>query len=83
MLHRQTNQAEFALLVQDDYQNIGIGTFMLSHLMRIAKSKGVDAFIAYVHPKNIPMVNFVHKTGKLIQSKLSMEDEQYTFILQL
>ncbi len=83
LLHRQVNQAEFALLVQDDYQNIGIGTFMLSHLMRIAKSKGVDAFIAYVHPKNIPMVNFIHKTGKLIQSKLSMEDEQYTFILQL
>lgn len=83
LLNRKTNQAEFALLVQDEYQNREIGTFMLNHLMRIAKSKGVEAFIAYVHAKNIPMINFVHKTGKVVQSKLSMEDEQYTFILHL
>ncbi len=83
LLNRITNQAEFALLVQDKYQNRGIGTFLLSHMMRIAKSKGVDAFIAYVHPKNVPMIDFIHKTGKLIESKLSIEDNQYTFILKL
>ncbi|MFX0107882.1 MAG: GNAT family N-acetyltransferase [Candidatus Hodarchaeota archaeon] len=83
LLNRSINQAEFALLVQDKYQNRGIGTFLLSQMMRIAKSKGVDAFIAYVHPKNVPMIDFIHRTGKLIESKLSMEDDQYTFILKL
>jgi acyl-CoA hydrolase/GNAT superfamily N-acetyltransferase len=83
LLTRSTNQAEFALLVKDEYQNKGIGTFLLNQMMRIAKSKGVNAFIAYVHPKNVPMINFIHRTGKLIESRLSIEDNQYTFILRL
>ena len=74
LLNRSTNEAEFALLVGDGYQNRGIGTFLLNQMMRIAKSKGVNAFIAYVHPENVPMINFIHKTGKLIESKLSIED---------
>ncbi|MHA2352384.1 MAG: GNAT family N-acetyltransferase [Candidatus Thorarchaeota archaeon] len=83
LLNRSTNEAEFALLVQDEYQGKGIGTFLLQQMMRIAKSKGVSAFIAYVHPKNIPMIDFIHRTGKLIESKLSIEDDQYTFLLNL
>ena len=83
MLDRSTNQAEFALLVKDEYQNKGIGTFLLNQMMRIAKSKGVKAFLAYVHPKNVPMIDFIHRTGKLIESKLNMEDDQYTFRLRL
>jgi acyl-CoA hydrolase/RimJ/RimL family protein N-acetyltransferase len=83
VLNRSTNEAEFALLVNDDYQNKGIGTFLLNHLMRIAKSKGVEAFIAYVHPQNQPMIRFIHKTGKVVESKISIQDEEYTFRLKL
>jgi len=83
LLNRNTNQAEFGLLVQDDYQGKGIGTFLLNQLMKIAKSKGVDAFIAYVHPQNHPMIRFIHKTGKVVESKMSMADEEYIFTLKL
>ncbi len=83
VLNRSTNEAEFALLVQDEYQGRGIGTFLLNHLMKIAKSKGVDAFIAYVHPQNQPMIRFIHKTGKVVESKLSIKDEEYIFRLKL
>lgn len=83
LLNRSTNEAEFALLVKDEYQNRGIGTYLLNHLMRIAKSKGVDAFIAYVHPQNQPMIRFIHKTGKVVESKLSLQDEEYIFRLKL
>jgi acyl-CoA hydrolase/GNAT superfamily N-acetyltransferase len=83
LLNRNTNEAEFALLVQDDYQGIGVGTFLLNHLMRIAKSKGVEAFIAFVHPQNQPMIRFIHKTGKVVESKLSIQDEEYLFRLKL
>jgi acyl-CoA hydrolase/RimJ/RimL family protein N-acetyltransferase len=83
LLNRNTNQAEFAILVQDDFQHKGIGTFLLNQLMRIAKSKGVDAFIAYVHPRNQPMIRFIHRTGKVVESKMSMADEEYVFILKL
>jgi acyl-CoA hydrolase/GNAT superfamily N-acetyltransferase len=83
LLNRNTNEAEFALLVQDEYQGKGIGTFLLNHLMRIAKSKGVEAFIAFVHPQNQPMIRFIHKTGKVVESKLSIQDEEYLFRLKL
>ncbi len=83
LLNRNTNQAEFGLLVQDDYQGKGVGTFLLNQLMKIAKSKGVDAFIAYVHPQNHPMIRFIHKTGKVVESKMSMADEEYIFTLKL
>jgi len=83
LLNRSTNQAEFALLVQDEYQNRGIGSFLLSQLMRIAKSKGVDAFIAYVHPSNRKMIAFIHKTGKVVESKLSLQNDEYIFTLKL
>ena len=83
LLNRNTNEAEFALLVQDEFQGKGIGTFLLNHLMRIAKSKGVEAFIAYVHPQNQPMIRFIHRTGKVVESKLSIQDEEYLFRLKL
>jgi acyl-CoA hydrolase/GNAT superfamily N-acetyltransferase len=83
LLNRSTNEAEFALLVQDQYQGRGIGTYLLNHLMRIAKSKGIEAFIAYVHPQNQPMIRFIHKTGKVVESKLSIQDEEYVFRLKL
>ncbi len=83
VLNRSTNEAEFALLMNDDYQGKGIGTFLLNHLMRIAKSKGVEAFIAIVHPQNQPMIRFIHKTGKVVESKISIQDEEYVFRLKL
>ncbi|TXT57035.1 MAG: hypothetical protein BAJATHORv1_20634 [Candidatus Thorarchaeota archaeon] len=83
LLNRSTNEAEFALIVQDEYQGRGVGTFLLNHLMRIAKSKGVDAFVAYVHPRNQPMIRFLHKTGKIVESKMSLADEEYIFKLKL
>lgn len=83
VLDRSTNEAEFALLIADEYQNKGIGTFLLNHLMRIAKSKGVEAFIAYVHPQNQTMIRFIHKTGKVVESKIAPQDEEYVFRLKL
>ena len=83
LLERSTNEAEFALLIQDEYQGKGIGSFLLNHLMRIAKSKGIEAFIAYVHPRNLPMIRFLHKTDRVVESHLSMEDEEYIFKLKL
>ena len=83
LLDRSKNEAEFALLVEDEHQGLGVGTFLLNHLMRIAKSKGVKRFIAYVHPQNQKMVRFIHRTGKVVESHLAIQDEEYKFKLQL
>ncbi len=83
LLDRSKNEAEFALIIQDEFQGKGVGSFLLNHLMRIAKSKGIDTFVAFVHPQNIPMVKFLHRTGKVVESHLSISDEEYIFKLGL
>ncbi len=83
LLNRSTNEAEFALLIKDEYQGKGVGSFLLNHLMRIAKSKGIDSFIAYVHPRNLPMIRFLHRTDRIVESHLSREDDEYIFKLKL
>ncbi|MFW9888988.1 MAG: GNAT family N-acetyltransferase [Candidatus Thorarchaeota archaeon] len=85
LLDWHKNEAEFAILIQDDYQKRGIGTFLLSHLMRIAKSKGVKAFIAYVHPKNQPMIRFLQKFGlsMTLESYPNIQENEYVFKLIL
>ncbi|MDB9823494.1 GNAT family N-acetyltransferase, partial [Deltaproteobacteria bacterium] len=40
-LDQKTNRAEVALVVQDEWQNRGIGTFMIKYLARIAQKDGI------------------------------------------
>jgi GNAT superfamily N-acetyltransferase len=52
--------AEMAFTVRDDWQNIGIGTFLLDYLSAIAKERGVEAFTAEVLENNGPMLTILN-----------------------
>ena len=47
-----TNDAEFALLVSDDYQRTGLGTEMLSRLLDIGRDEGLENVVAEILPEN-------------------------------
>ena len=47
-LDPKTNRAEVAFVVRDRWQNLGVGTFLLSYLTNIAKSHGISGFTAEV-----------------------------------
>lgn len=69
-LNPKTNRAEVAFVVHDRWQNLGIGTFLLSYLTNIAKSHGISGFTAEVLRTNKPMQAVFDKSEGRVSSRL-------------
>jgi acyl-CoA hydrolase/GNAT superfamily N-acetyltransferase len=70
-LDPRTNRAEIAFVVRDEWHNNGIGTFMLGHLMAVARRNGIAGFSAEVLAANKSMQAVLHKSGVTVRSKLN------------
>jgi GNAT superfamily N-acetyltransferase/acyl CoA:acetate/3-ketoacid CoA transferase beta subunit len=79
-LHPKTNRAEVAFTVRDTWQNRGIGTFLLKHLIKIARGHGLAGFTAEVLGGNKAMQEVFHHSGCQVQSRL--EEGVYLFELE-
>jgi acetyltransferase len=62
-----TNEAEFALIVSDRYQNQGLGTELLTRLLEIGKEEQLDAIIGYILNSNYKMQSLCQKLGFKLQ----------------
>ena len=69
-LDPHTNRAEVAFIVDDAWQNRGIGSFLLKHLITIAKRNGIAGFTAEVLRDNRAMQSVFQKSGCKVQSQL-------------
>jgi RimJ/RimL family protein N-acetyltransferase len=69
-LDPRTNRAELAFIVRDQWQNRGIGTFLLRYLITIAKRNGIAGFTAEVLPQNKSMLAVLNKSGCKTRSHL-------------
>ncbi|MBN1946690.1 MAG: GNAT family N-acetyltransferase [Bradymonadales bacterium] len=65
-----TNRAEVAFIVRDDWQNKGIGSFLLKNLINIARRNGIRGFTAEVLRDNKPMLSVIYKSGMHVASHL-------------
>jgi acyl-CoA hydrolase/GNAT superfamily N-acetyltransferase len=70
-LNPKTNRAEVAFVVRDQWQNRGVGKFMLSHLVNIAHRNGIRGFTAEVLRDNKPMQAVFNKSGLKMNSSLT------------
>jgi GNAT superfamily N-acetyltransferase len=68
-LNPRTNRAEVAFLVRDEWQNRGIGTFLLKYLITIARRNGIAGFTAEVLVDNKPMLAVLHKSDCMVRSR--------------
>jgi GNAT superfamily N-acetyltransferase len=57
--------AEVVFVVDEDYQRLGIATFLYRMLIRVAKERGVRGFVAEVLYSNIGGIMKVFKKGNL------------------
>ncbi len=69
-LDGETGFAEAAFVLRDDWQGAGLGTALLSHLIDIARKKGVLGFTAEVLAENKAMLNVFHKSGLPVETTL-------------
>ena len=61
------HSVEFALVVSDDCQRLGIGSKLMKTLMQSAKNKGMTFFEGEVLAVNTPMLSLVKKLGFSIE----------------
>ena len=55
----QPGTAEIAFVIQDDWQNRGLGTILLEALLAAAEARGIRRFRAYVLPSNGRMLDLL------------------------
>jgi acyl-CoA hydrolase/GNAT superfamily N-acetyltransferase len=65
-----TNCADAAFLVRDDWQERGLGGYLVRYLVQIARDKGVRGMTAMVMPENRAMLKLFYNLGCTVQSRL-------------
>ncbi len=72
-------EAEFAMLVRDDFQGRGIGTQLLRNLLSFGKDEGIERVVAWMLPANRGMIEISEKLG----FKMSREEEMVKAVMEL
>jgi acyl-CoA hydrolase/ribosomal protein S18 acetylase RimI-like enzyme len=55
------DRAEVALVIREDFQNVGLGSHLLRELERIARENGYKGFVAHVLRENTGMIHVFKK----------------------
>ncbi len=66
----QTEMAEVAVAVIDEFQRRGLGSVLLAELARVARTHGIRTFQLIVLPENQQMLGLLRKMGWIHQAKL-------------
>ncbi|GAB4244056.1 MAG: hypothetical protein Kow00129_03460 [Thermoleophilia bacterium] len=69
-LDPKTNRAEVAFLVEDEWQNKGLGSFLLKHLISIAKRNGIAGFYGEALQSNQAMQAVLRNSGQKMRSQI-------------
>jgi acetyltransferase len=56
-------EAEYAILISDQFQGHGLGTELLQRLIQVGRDEGLRRIIAYISPENDPMQNISKRLG--------------------
>ena len=68
--HKDRPYADVAFIVDEDYQGLGIATYLYKLLMRLAKERGLQGFTADVLPANKEMMRVFEKGDAEVKATL-------------
>lgn len=54
---------DFAVVVRDDWQHLGIGKYLLTKILSIGKEQGISRFVSILDPDNHTMKQIVRNLG--------------------
>ncbi|MBN2018714.1 MAG: GNAT family N-acetyltransferase [Sedimentisphaerales bacterium] len=80
-LDPKTLAAEVAFVVHDEWQQKGMGTYLLDYITKVAKQRGVKTFYAKVLPGNKAMLAIFHNSGYKVNT--SFDGEVYNISYEL
>jgi len=66
----ESGLAECAIVVRDDFQNRGLGKFIILQLVEYARLHGVKAFIGTIHARNAKILHFIEAGGVPFDRKM-------------
>jgi acyl-CoA hydrolase/GNAT superfamily N-acetyltransferase len=71
MLEKSGVAADVAFMVAEEYQGLGIASFLLDHITKAAQANGVKGFTADVLLSNAPMIKVFEKTPYKLHKNIS------------
>lgn len=81
LIRLDNNEAEFAVLVSDNWQGQGIGSKLLSFLVEIGRQEKVERIIGTILPENYSMQRVAKKVG--FEISRSLEDRMVVGTINL
>ncbi|MGC9454330.1 MAG: GNAT family N-acetyltransferase [Phycisphaerae bacterium] len=81
-LDPKSDTAEVAFIVQDEWQQRGMGSFLLDYLTEIARQRGIKRFTAKVLPSNRAMLAIFHNSGYRVETEFDGEAYSVAYDIQ-
>jgi acetyltransferase len=60
---RQSNDAEFAIVISDAYHRAGLGAELLRRLLQVGRDENIRRILGHIHPENTGMQKVCEKLG--------------------
>jgi acyl-CoA hydrolase/GNAT superfamily N-acetyltransferase len=80
LLDEETNVAEVDFAVRLEWQGKGVASYLLNHLVKIAQTKQISGFVAYIDSNNIAAAAVFHNTGYVVHRSLSKGIHRITIL---
>jgi RimJ/RimL family protein N-acetyltransferase/predicted CoA-binding protein len=78
-----TQDAEVAIVVEDEHQGRGLGPLLLEHLTAYARERGIERFTASVLPSNRRMLTVFRSAGFEVERELADGYVELSYSIQL